>query len=367
MQKNRSCLLDKKIFIKCYFSKNLGDDLFLKILCERYNENFVLLTDSNHDIKLKNLKIIKLNFFQKIIRKIYHLLDKDYIFLYNIVKKYKYFVNIGGSIFIENYFREFKLFNLLQKHNIKYYIIGANIGPYKSKQFLTKLKKDVFTSASDVCLRDKESYNLTKNLKNVRYAPDIIFSYDFNKYIMNDKIEKKVLISVIDCYKKKEQIANIEPEKYDKLIIDLIYFFLDKKYKIELVSFCKSEGDEEAINRIYSKLNNKKNVYTNFYDGNIDRILSTIATSSIIVGSRFHANIIGFSMNKVVIPISYNLKTKNMLNDLNFKGTFFDLDNLQDEINFNEIDLNYKVDISLIKENANNHFNELDKILDKRR
>ena len=62
-----------------------------------------------------------------------------------------------------------------------YYIIGANIGPIYYEEYIAELKKDVFNNAQDVCLRDSKSHQYVENMKNVRVAPDIIFSYNVEK------------------------------------------------------------------------------------------------------------------------------------------------------------------------------------------
>ena len=94
-----------RILVNAYFSKNLGDDLFLKILFERYPKvNWYLLTDNTdyNDIfdKHNNVRILKglsLNILG--IRKvdIFHKINDL------LLKYYKYdgLVTIGGSIFME--------------------------------------------------------------------------------------------------------------------------------------------------------------------------------------------------------------------------------------------------------------------------
>ena len=85
----------------------------------------------------------------------------------------------------------------------------------------------------------------------------------------------------------------------------------------------------------------------------------------IVVGSRFHANILGLVLNKTIIPIAYSDKTINVLKDINFKGPILDIRDLE-QFNFDfptEEELNYKLDISEQRKNAELHFKELDKVL----
>ncbi len=354
--------MKKSVYVKCFLSKNFGDDLFLKVLCDRYNEKFYLYSSIDYPHISKNLEIKKINIFGRIIRKIFYISKKDNIYQFLLSRKSKIIIVIGGSLFIEKTFKEFKLYKMYSKFK-EYYIIGANIGPFFSNEFVKKINQVVFFNAKDVCLRDKKSYDLFKILKNVRYAPDIIFFLPVKKYINNE--ENIVIFSIIDCYKKAGQIKNPNAKNYEILIKDLICFYQKKNFKIKLFSFCKFEGDEKAINRIYDQLEDKNNVSKYFYDGNIDEALDVFSRSKVIIGTRFHANILGLIMNKVIIPIIYNDKTENLLYDINFKGIVYDINKLD---NYNGLDidenkLSYKCDVSKQIKDSQRHFEKLDKVL----
>ena len=246
------------------------------------------------------------------------------------------------------------------KNTKNIYILGVNFGPYETKEYLNIHKNLIFKNAVDVCFRDKYSYNLFKELDNVRYAPEIIFSLDISK--IKIKNSKRVIISVINC--KKDDMNFIEQDLYNQKICEFINFFEKKNYKITLISFSKEQGDEKVINEIIKKCKNK-NISKYFYRGNIDETLNVIGDSNIVVGTRFHANILGLIMNKTIIPIIYSDKTLNVLNDIKFKGKIFDIRKME-QFDINSItdeELNYKLDVSKQKKDAEKHFKELDKIL----
>ena len=349
-----------KVYLKAYINKNLGDDLFIKVITDRYkNCKFYIDADSKY-LKIDNLKSYRQNKLKKNINRLIKLISKGKKSLDNYYMLNKDLcVIIGGSMFIEN-----KYSNMLRKsEKIKkdYYILGANFGPYESEWYFNKYY-NFFKDAKDVCFREKKSYYLFKSIPQVRSASDIIFSFDTKNVII--KKSKKVIISVIDCSKKIKGDFNYK-ETYENKICELIDIFRKKGYSIKLMSFCKSEGDENAIASILSKCENKEDIEIYYYRGNVDEALNVLGDSSVIIGTRFHANILGMILNKTVIPIAYSDKTLNVLNDMNFKGRIFDI---RDEEKFDvqsitDEELNYISDITNQVNDANNQFYGIDKVI----
>lgn len=347
----------KNIYLKAYIEKNLGDDLFVKIITDRYsNTQFYINSDANY-LKINNLISYKQNKFINLTNKIIKKISKGRISIDKYyINKNDLYVLIGGSLFIER--KRSKKY--LEKVNKKYYILGSNFGPYYSKEFYKKYY-NYFSLAEDVCFRDEKTYNLFRDLKNTRKASDIVFSLNTQKYV-NNKNSNIAIISVVDCSRK----MSVEyKEFYENKIVELIKFLKSKSYLVKLMSFCKSEGDEDAIYSILQKLNDFENISTYFYDGDINQSLEILNDSKLIIGTRFHANILGLILNKTVIPIAYSDKTIDVLHDMNFKGKFFDI---RDMDNFNifsikDEDLNYKLDVSFQRKDAKRQFEMLDKIL----
>lgn len=360
----------KKVFLNCVYKKNFGDDLFIYTLLNRYpktkfevinyrNGGFYPLPDNLKEINVNNI-------LYRIFRKLGTITQKISLIDYLICKRQDLVVTIGGSMFMEPKSETHKIdyiFDFYSQNSKDNFILGANIGPVYTEKYIDNIKKFVLPYCVDISLRDTESINYLSGENKVRMAPDIIFSLDIGKFSFTPK-RNKVIFSIIDINQKSSQIKNPNIDDYELLILKLIDIFAEKGYEITLMSFCKEEGDETAIERIIEKT--EKQVDTYFYDGNIEEALTIISTATTIVGTRFHANILGFIFNKNVIPIIYNDKTTNMLYDINFKGKVFDINNIGDlsEITLNEDDLSYYVDVSKEKEEAILHFYKLDKILE---
>ena len=248
----------------------------------------------------------------------------------------------------------------------KYYILGSNFGPYKTNEYYKNLY-GFFKNAEDVCFREKYSYELFKSLPNIRYASDIVFNLDVKDIKKTNK--KKVIFSIISC----EYKIGLEYKKdYEEKMIEMIEFFTKKGYEICLMSFCKEEKDEEAIEAIFQQCSEKlkPKIEKYFYRGNIKEALDRIGDSSLMVGSRFHANIIALLLGKKVIPVLYSDKTKHVIEDMQLNLKMIDIKDIK---NFNvkeneEILLQEQNNTQKISEaikDASRQFEELDKILGK--
>ena len=355
----------KKIFLNAYDKVNFGDDLFVRYIANRYsNVKFFIWTDKNNKktfSDVKNIKIIDKNSkFVSFLRRLRPSFESRYKKM--LEDKCNAIVYIGGSIFIEyeNWINQINWLNYQARN--KFFVLGANFGPYKSEEYKVSLNK-VFENMEDVCFRDKYSYNIFLKNKKVRYAPDILF----NQFIPNlNTVKKQIFVSVINCI-GRDGLGRLEQysQSYIKNIITLLKNKLNNGYSIVLSSFCKEEGDETSVSLIYECLKEyEDSIIVCNYDGtNTNKILEYIAMSEYVIATRFHAMILGFAARKPVLPIIYSDKTKNVLIDLNFDGQIIDLRNDGNWVKCEDINLWKSLSINKIKElksNSELHFSRLD-------
>lgn len=351
----------KKVFAEGYWKVNLGDDLFLKILCDRYkNVEFTVLADEQIYPKISsNLKVVDNTGF---IYRVFNKLSNRRLQCskkMNIVDKSNCVVYIGGAIFMQHNNYKRILTDRYLKHNKPYFIIGSNFGPYTDEDYKNFCRDKIFRKAEDVCFRENYSHELFKELDNVRHCSDIVFLLDKLNY--KTKQEKRVVFSIIDCnYKGCLEYK----EQYMKKIVEMTQYFIKQNYKITYMSFCKVENDEQAINEIINILpkESKNSVTVYNYNGNVQEALELINSSETIVGSRFHANIIGLLLGKKIIPIGYSKKTENALRDINYLGEIIDIKDIAN-INIEEIiekNTKYEFNIEQCTKDAEGHFKKLD-------
>ena len=156
------------IMIVIYSAMNLGDDLFVIHLCSHYQDKqFLMYCPCDFSHAFKNIVNLKLVYNTKEIKD-YHSLIKLQIL-------------VGGSLLMqpknENDIYAKFLFNKSYRYfdDIPFIIIGANFGSYDNNKHYT-LHKEWFSSLDHLTFRDKYSFHLFDDLKNVSYAPDMIFS-----------------------------------------------------------------------------------------------------------------------------------------------------------------------------------------------
>lgn len=356
----------KTVNLRYYGAANLGDDIFIKIILDRYKNKFYLGCKEKRYIKENKNILFRDNYIRLLIGKVKYILGYKYSIPFGL-NKGDLLVYIGGSLFIENnnldaWKREKQFYDSLDK---PYYILGSNIGPYSSPEFI-KIVHSIFSRAEDVCLRDSYSYELVKDLDNVRLATDIVFTLDVSKYKCDTKSNNHV-ISVIDAFRKFDGETS---KKYNETIAKIIKKLLvDDESSVTLMSFCEKEGDENACATIMSLLSEdiKDRVEIYRYRGNISEALQVLASAKTITGSRFHANILGMVFGKKILPIAYSDKTINILSDMKYTGPIVDIRTI-DNFNINELDFNniQVADISKLKILAEKQFSELDKVLVKK-
>jgi len=358
----------KKVVIHAYTQFNLGDDLFIKILCDRYPETtFVLSAPMQYKERLKNISNLQIISNDSLIMRGFNYFIKKTGMNIRLTQlapsKYDAIVLIGGSLFIQNdhwrkNLNQIKSFTTQRRPA---FLLGANFGPFDDQTFYLEYKRH-FQRYTDICFRDQYTYSLFKDLPQVRLASDIVFQLPKLTVASN---EREMVISVIKP-SIREHLANKDAIYYQK-IKEIIIQFIEKDYTVTLMSFCKFEKDDEAVNTIANSLpiNYIPKLKKYYYEGDIQEALEVIAKSSFVVATRFHAMILGWVYEKPVFPIVYSEKMKHVMDDINFTGTYTDFDMLEKleatEV-FSSIKQNF-VDVTAQSENSKGHFNKLDTYL----
>lgn len=344
----------KKVYIIAYSKMNLGDDLFIDMLVNRYK---------NVEFYSKNIQMESTAYKQN---KNLYFIDYNLDDLLNIdITDFDAFVYIGGSIFMEHaggIERIQKLNELAIKCrtlDIPFYYISSNFGPYQTEEY-KEIVAELFNNVTDICLRDKASFELFNSIENVRYAPDAILSYKLEEV---KKEPNTIGISVINFKYRESQ--KIYEEKYYNVLTNSIEHYIEKGYKVKLFGFCEYEGDKNTADLLFSRLSNiqKKSVELVTYTGNIKSFLKKYSKVEYMICSRFHSMILSYLLKQKLYVLSYSNKITNVINDLNLIDTYHSLDEITEldciklddfnDVNFNES----------ISKKAENQFKALDDLL----
>src|SRR5690625_4081 len=138
--------MKKRILVSAYFAKNVGDDLFLKVLFDRYphvqwdlltaNRNYQdLFIDYDQVQTIYSYRDVHLGMKRV---HLYYAMKK----FYNRLRKYDAFIMIGGSIFMQSPAWKIKfaerdyLVNQFKKMNKKAFILGANFETFTEYIYL---------------------------------------------------------------------------------------------------------------------------------------------------------------------------------------------------------------------------------------
>lgn len=358
----------RKIMLYAYTKFNLGDDLFVKVLCDRYPDTkFALYAPKEYKTSFKDIENIKIYPSDSIIYRgidfILRKLKLKYSIRKFIAQQCDAAVYIGGSLFMQqkNWRKVYENKKSMKISNKPFFLLGANFGPFEDKEFYLK-HKELFKQYTDICFRDEYSYNLFKDLSNVRLAEDVIFQ------LKREDVQYKegnIVISVIKPSIRKDLLHY--DDIYYKKIKEIVVYFIEKEYSITLMSFCEKEGDDEAIEKIINLIPEHylNKITKHLYKQNMEETINIMAKSDFVVATRFHSMILGWIYNKPVFPIAYSKKMTNVLQDLDFKGEYVEFSNIS---NLKPQDVFFSMNSNLIEvseqvKNAEKQFKKLDEYL----
>lgn len=363
----------KRVFLYAYTQSNLGDDLFVRHLLRRYPKvKFFLYGDKNVARVFreeKNLTVIEEDSW--LIRHAGRIRQSLGARIKGFREKHcAAVVYIGGSIFIEyENWQTILGWWEYKAENGNFYALGANFGPWHTEEYRRQMS-GIFSKMKDVCFRDKYSKGLFAEVPTVRYAPDILLGYSMPKAEVK---KKQAFISIIDCASKDEGASRLAP--FDSAYTRQMSFWADSLieagWNVVFSSFCEIEGDQKGIEKIRKQMNHGNEVAeVNYHGDNTTRILQEIASSELIIATRFHAMVLGFSAGQAVIPVIYSDKSRNTLKDLSFEGFYEDLRSWKE--NAAPIDLEPALqnlekqrlqNKDIVTKAADNHFLKLDERL----
>ena len=321
-----------KIYLDVYLDNNLGDDLMISILADMFKEHEFFISSSNTllNVSFKNYKNV--NFISSIS-------EKTFLSDLNV------YITLGGSVFqikgfLNKLHRIKKILYLisLKFRKIKIATIGCNIGPL---QGLTGILIAVFELKLNnlVTVRDKTSYEFLKKwgINNSFYGQDIVYNLDTSKLVT--KVQRHGL--GISAYRSIVQ-PNINLPAYIKLAEIADEYIKIYGENVYLFAFdTETENDLSAAQNIKLRSKYPDKIFIVPYLGNSDEVIVEINRRRHFIAIRFHSIILCNILSIPMIPISYSLKTENMLKDINFNNSIKTLQKI-DELDSHDLIVNFQ-------------------------
>lgn len=322
--------MSNKVYIGAFLINNLGDDLFLKVLLEKYPScSFIVDMDKQYRspfIKYNNIDFVKHfwgeSFLNRLTYKLFHFKLLDLIRR----KSASAVIDIGGSLFIEqDGWQKACDCRVIQlnKNNV---FVGCNFGPYINTEFVEKYKS-FFKKCSFISWRDKYSYELF-NMNNMQYAPDFVFNLKINQAVQSEV--GRVLIIPADV--RNVVGLSYNHEAYIKKMAELAKYCVDRGYKVELMAFCKTFHDDNACYAIYECLNEeqKMGVDIYIYENDMDEAIDHIQRAEYVIPTRFHGMILAWCCQRKVFPIVYTKKQRDEMKMLCYGGQYALIENISE-------------------------------------
>lgn len=384
--------MNKNVKVKAYVEGNLGDDLFIEMLCARYPKyNFIVcgwrrfkeLYEKNKNLKyisfdtpLCRMKALLRRTMWKFIKKATGKTTRSPLETEAAVeekwsKKCAFNVLITGSGFV-NWPQELEtLPKKYETQKLYYarhpYLLGCNFGPYAHNEYYEMYQK-LFRDAADICFRDTYSANLFSMLPQVRHEADIVFGYPIQKIKEMEPLltEPYMLISVANLKKDKDNAVAFYNDYVDFIRRIIIANCSARRHTV-LVGFSCAQKDDVTAQEIVSDIREDAWVHTYMYpktDSN--DMLRLFCYADSVVATRYHAMVLGVAFGKAVCSICYNEKVDHVIDDLGHDLPRVHLHELQ---KFDVRRITERIfcleeeRLQILRESAERQFQELDKIL----
>lgn len=323
----------KKTLIYGYFTKNYGDDLLIYSYIKNFSksDNRYTLYNVLPQFKSEVFKELNVEVYEKSTTK--RILNKLNLYKIYVESKlsseFDELVVIGGSMFIEER-EDLHLYRMMSKFiemgkEVK--VLGANFGPVKTNEFRQKYN-ELFTKCTTVIFRDKKSYDIFQGVETISLGTDLAMLLDVKQEFEKTKNEGDIVAIVPVSLTGRANLQKYD-SKYKEFLSQQIEKFQTNGKIVKVFGFCAFEGDDEIITYLS---NQHKGVETVLYDGDLLEFTGLLAGCSVIIGSRFHAIIVGILIDAKVLSVSYSDKNSHFLQSISSKITNVEIGLLDSEI-----------------------------------
>lgn len=230
--------------------------------------------------------------------------------------------------------------------------IGLSIGPFSSSKDEHACIN--FLQSLDACaFREKFSYEFAKKIR-LSYEPVLAFDLGAKFLNLAKKQTKNSNISLVGISLRNPYLTDLQ--KVFQNYLDLIKKACRRFSKVVLFCFSKDSGELDFCHRLISAAE-QKNLEVKYFDGNLSGFIQEIRRCDFFISTKLHGLVLCFLLGIPFISISYQRKSEDFLDYINFptkyrfKQSDFDPAVLIDEIGNYEFKENGDGLIQRVEEN----------------
>lgn len=315
---------DARVFVDFYDYVNVGDDLLFRTLAERYpHRRFAYLADKGDGSAFADLpnvrRLRRIRYVDGVLRRLRIPVRVNDLRRRWLLRRSPLVIRLGGSLYMEqgDWRRNVQRDTELVDGAGKVFFLNGNFGPWRTREFLTTYER-IFSRASDVTVRDSASREQLAAVPQVRLAPDMLFTVPGPEPAAP---RSGVVVSLIDLT-GREGLARYR-DAYEEAMAHLLEDLVASgAAPVTLVSFCPTEGDEAAVERVLARIQQPAaaSVATHCYRGDLAAVLALLRGADTVVATRFHAMVLGLAFGSAVCCVEYSGKVSNALADLGAAG-----------------------------------------------
>ena len=301
------------ILLEAYLDSNFGDDLFVHMLLQRYQEHqFELMMSANQRVAFSRPNLTKI----------------DYLDAESHLERYGIYVFVGGDFFspLADHASRYRRAHAIKENGGHVFILGCSLNRTYTEEEYQQVNA-VFSEADFVSFRDEVSYRqcleYMRNVHAVSSADMSCLLHDELRELSQSSGEEGVLgISVRKRMGSEDDGTYLE-YIYKMRDIALAHLNTDARNTVVFLALSTGDWDDrktamDIIRLLPESLAGRMSVRA--YAGDIEGFIAEASQCSSFVCTRFHSLCMAILFGKPFVPISYEVKVENILKTLGYDG-----------------------------------------------
>lgn len=299
-----------RILLDAYFDNNFGDDLFIDLLLKRYSHAlfYTFWKDTPQCVldrasEISNLVILPRGC----------MMQKNWNF--------DAYIMIGGDVLPNGIDYSERISGMRNVKACGGYVAMLGFSLYEEYEEKTiRDLREMAEIADSIVIRDKISANRFKELvpeANVVAATDMVFTADFRL----EECGKDNVLGIVP--RRKLYSTEEEHLAYCRSMAQIADAYIEKNVDcgVRFLAYSTGEYDDRAVALdIIRLMKDPAKAEVIGYEGDITNFLEKIASCKALLPTRFHGLVLALIFRIPFVPVPYEVKVKQLLEELDYKG-----------------------------------------------